>query len=183
MGLRRRAGNGGREGRRAEETVGGTGRLGQSTINDTGHHQTSPRWSPTHPNVQTKGLPGPQPVNPKPLSSAPLSSRPERVGFEHRRGKGQPSVLHKMRNQRKVSVLFAFDVVFVLVETDTYGVPRFPHILEIACEATDEVHTIFGVNVRVPVSGKDISIIFVVGPRNEIIKIGASVNFRLHQGP
>ncbi|CAL8335052.1 unnamed protein product [Gadus morhua 'NCC'] len=29
-------------------------------------------------------------------------SRPERVGFEHRRGKGQPSVLHKKRNQRKL---------------------------------------------------------------------------------
>ena len=65
--------------------------LGKSAINDntaeggcvagTGHHQASPRGSPTHPNVQTEGLQSPQPIDPLPFSPAPLGDRPKGVCF------------------------------------------------------------------------------------------------------
>ncbi|CAL8234014.1 unnamed protein product [Arctogadus glacialis] len=89
--------------------------LGQSTIKAVASLAII-RRNLTDPNVQAKGFPGPQPVNPYPFNA--VGRWTKRVCFEHRRGKGLPSVFHRL-----VSVSI---VCVVLVEADANCI--LPHI-------------------------------------------------------
>ena len=74
------------------------------------------------------------------------------------------------------------DVVSVLVEADTNCIPRFSHVLEITGKAADKVHTISRVKISMAISGENVPIVPVSGPRDKVIKIRESVDSGLRQG-